>query len=385
MNHLAETEFNQDPLFTSKIPLIDLSEEKERQFLVDREEGEYLGHPDSVLLENGEIYVFYPKGHGKGPIVMKKSMDGGKSWSPRLKTPSSWQESQETPTIYRIEMSNGKSRLLLISGLPNAPGGFRTSVSDDNGLTWSEFRHFFADQGYDGIVAHASLTRLKKADGSFDDRWMGIFHDKNYNNWKTYLTFDEQGNEKWTTPERLLSEHDPIEKYAELCEIEVIRSPKGDQLALLARAQAKKTNAMVAFSNDEGMTWTAPRELPASLMGERHKAEYDPISGRLLVTFRQIIRRSREDLDDWKAADWMAWVGTYEDLLNNGEGQYRVRLMKDYTPSVRGGDCGYAGNVVLKDGTFVLTSYGYWDKNYPYPYIMTVRLKLSELDEKVAR
>ncbi len=31
--------------------------------------------------------------------------------------------------------------------------------------------------------------------------------------------------------------------------------------------------------------------------------------------------------------------------------------MKDYMPSRRGGDCGYAGNVVLEDGTFVLTSY----------------------------
>ena len=34
---------------------------------------------------------------------MKKSTDGGKTWSDRLHTPESWETSQETPTIYLIE------------------------------------------------------------------------------------------------------------------------------------------------------------------------------------------------------------------------------------------------------------------------------------------
>lgn len=58
-----------------------------------------------------------------------------------------------------------------------------------------------------------------------------------------------------------------------------------------------------------------------------------------------------------------------------------MRLMEDFTPSVRSGNTGYAGNVVLKDGTYVLTSYGYFDsQDTRAPYIVTVRLKLSELD-----
>lgn len=376
MNNLEVFNSDDDIMFNYTIPLKNLSEDKNNQFLADKEVGQYLGHPDSVLLDNGEILVFYPKGHGKGPIVMKRSSDGGRSWSHRLETPTSWEESQETPTIYKIEKSDGTKRLLLISGLPNSPGGFKTSYSDDDGQTWSEFKHFFKDQGFECLVAHASLTRLKSADGSFDHKWMGIFHDRSYNNWKTYLTFDENGNEVWSHPERLLIEHDSIEKYAQLCEIEVVRSPKGDELALIARAQAKVTNAMIAFSQDEGKTWTKPRELPASLMGERHKAEYDPTSGRLLITFRDIVRKSKTDFDDWVAGDWVAWVGTYDDLKYNREGQYRIILMKDYTPTRRSGDCGYAGNVVLEDGTFVLTSYGYWDKEYNNPYIVTVRVKI---------
>lgn len=357
-----------------KIKYVDLSEVKGGQYLVDREEDQYLGHPDSVLLEDGTIYTFYPKGHGRGPIIMKKSTDGGKTWSDRLATPPSWEDSQETPTIYLIEKPDGTTRLELISGLPRHPGGFRTAYSEDNGKTWTEFEHYF--EGLETVVAHASLTRLKNPDGSWQYKWMAVFHDHQYNNWKSYLTFDKNGKEQWSEPQRLLEEHDAIEKKAGLCEIEVLRSPDGSQLALLARAQHKITNAMIAFSDDEGETWTAPREMPDVLMGERHKAEYCPVTGKLLITFREIVRRERNGKkDEWIAGDWCAWVGTYDDLLNNRPGEYYVRLMKEYR-----GDCGYAGNVVLPDGTFVVTSYGYWDKTFEYPYIMTVRLKLSDLD-----
>jgi hypothetical protein len=42
-------------------------------------------------------------------------------------------------------------------------------------------------------------------------------------------------------------------------------------------------------------------------------------------------------------------------------------------------DCAYPGVEVLPDGTFVLTTYGHWTDGEP-PYIMSVRLKLEELD-----
>ncbi|MFC8298702.1 RICIN domain-containing protein [Micromonospora orduensis] len=364
------------------IPFLDLKDDTRRQVLTDRQAGQYLGHPDSVLLDDGRtIFAVYPMGHGTGQIILKRSDDGGRTWSGRLPTPASWATSKETPTLYKVVKPTGTTRLLLVSGLPASPGGFKTAYSDDNGRTWSEFTHHFADAGFAGFVAHATLVRLKKADGSWDFRYMGVFHDGGYNNWKTYLTFDAGGNAVWSTPTRLLAAHNAIEKYAGLCEIEIIRSPDGRQLALLARAQNKRTNAMVAFSNDEGNTWTEPREMQGALMGERHAATYDPASGRLVITFRDIIRNSVSNTGAWVAGDWVAWVGTYDDLVNSREGQYRVRLLEDFTPSVKSGDTGYAGNVVLPDGTFVLTSYGYFDPaDTSYPYIMTTRFSLKELD-----
>ena len=83
--------------------ILDLSNEIHRQVIVDQEHGQYLGHPSTVLLEDGKtILCVYPKGHGKGSIVYKKSTDGGLTWSKRLPTPSNWKTSKEVPTIHRV-------------------------------------------------------------------------------------------------------------------------------------------------------------------------------------------------------------------------------------------------------------------------------------------
>ena len=53
----------------------------------------------------------------------------------------------------------------------------------------------------------------------------------------------------------------------------------------------------------------------------------------------------------------MAWVGTYDDIVNGREGQYRVRLMDNH----HDWDCAYPGLELLPDGTFVTTTYGHWE------------------------
>ena len=137
---------------------------------------------------------------------------------------------------------------------------------------------------------------------------------------------------------------------------------------------------MVAFSDDEGETWSEPKELPRVLMGERHKAIYCPESGRLVVTYRDI-RRNEADDAAWIAGDWYARVGRFEDLEQGLEGQYRVRLMTDHTPTARAGDCGYAGLEALPDGTLVMAAYGQWDPEQPKEsFICSVRWALRKFD-----
>ncbi len=70
------------------IPIVDISGETQRQVIVDREKGQYLGHPTTVLLsDQTTLLTVDPKGHGRGAIVYKRSYDAGLTWGERLPTP----------------------------------------------------------------------------------------------------------------------------------------------------------------------------------------------------------------------------------------------------------------------------------------------------------
>lgn len=47
-------------------------------------------------------------------------------------------------------------------------------------------------------------------------------------------------------------------------------------------------------------------------------------------------------------------------------------------------DCAYPGVEVLPDGTFVTTTYGHWIEGES-PFIVSVRLKLSDIDVLAGR
>ena len=122
------------------------------------------------------------------------------------------------------------------------------------------------------------------------------------------------------------------------------------------------------FSNDEGVTWSKPEELPAALTGDRHQGLYAP-DGRLVISFRDRTHQSPTP------GDWVMWVGSYDDIVQRREGQYRVRLMDN----TKGADCTYPAVELLPDGTFVITTYGHWIKDQA-PFIVSVRFKLEEID-----
>jgi hypothetical protein len=345
------------------IPLIDLSGETGRQTVVDREPGQYLGHPTTVLLEDGRtVIAVYPKGHGRGAIVMKRSPDGGLTWSDRLPVPENWATSLETPTIHRAVGPDGTKRLILFSGLYPA----RMSVSEDDGLTWTPLEPLGE---WGGIVVMGSVVEREPGPG----RYLAMFHDdgrffraggqaEKPPVFTLYKTFSEDGGLSWSFPEAVLESRE-----IHLCEPGVVRSPDGTQLAALLRENSRTRNSHVIFSDDEGGSWSSPRELPAALTGDRHTAKYAP-DGRLLVSFRDMAHESPT------RGDWVAWVGTYEDIVAGREGQCRLRLM-DNTEDA---DCAYPGVEVLPDGTFVLTTYGHWIEGVE-PFIVSVRLKLEEL------
>ena len=352
---------------------VDWAGETHRQVVVDREQGQYLGHPTTVLLsDQRSILTVYPKGHGAGPIVMKRSDDGGLTWSERLPTPASWATSMETPTVFPVDLPDGRRRLIMFSGLYPV----RMARSDDEGETWTELEpigHF------GGVVAMSSVERLRSVDGEL----MALFHDdgrflrrptSRYERipdfeprFEVYKTISLDDGLTWSEPEVIAAHPE-----AHLCEPGLIRSPDGREIAVLLRENSRRFNSFVIFSRDEGRTWSRPVELPSSLTGDRHVGRYTP-DGRLFVTFRDQAPSS-----PWRG-DWVGWLGRYEDLQRGKRepwaGEVRVRLM-DNTYAA---DTAYPGLELLSDGAFVTTTYGHFTRGEE-PWVAAVRFTAAELD-----
>lgn len=343
------------------LPLfLDLANDLHRQVVVDRQAGQYLGHVSTVLLEDGRtMLATYPMGHGKGQIILKRSTDGGKTWSERLPVPDNWSTSLETPTIHRVlDPVTGKKRLIVWSGLYPA----RLAVSEDEGVTWSPLKPV-GDWG--GIVVMGSVERLK------DKSYVSVFHDdgrflakggKATGVFTLFQTFSLDGGMTWGTPQPIWTGGD-----VHLCEPGIIRSPDGKELAMLLRENRRRKNSHIMFSRDEAKTWSEPAEMNKALTGDRHTLRYAP-DGRLVCVFRDMAEGPTK-------GDFVAWVGRYADLRAGKPGQYRVRLLDNQDSW----DCGYPGLEILPDGTFVATTYGYWTKG-EQPYIRSVRFRLKELD-----
>jgi hypothetical protein len=250
------------------------------------------------------------------------------------------------------------SRLILFSGLYP----IRSSISEDNGAHWSPLAPI---GNFGGIVAMSSVLRLHNG------HYMAVFHDdgrffqkspKTPAAFIVYKTISRDGGLSWDPPE-------PIAQHpqAHLCEPGLLRSPDGKQIAMLLRENSRKFNSFVTFSSNEGASWSTPREVPADLTGDRHVAIYTR-SGKLFITFRDTANASPTK------GDWVAWLGTWDDIAYNRPGQLRLRLMKNH----KGADCAYPGLERLPDGTLVTTTYGHWIPNEP-PYIVSVRLQPDEL------
>ncbi|MBO5220426.1 MAG: exo-alpha-sialidase, partial [Clostridia bacterium] len=92
--------------------------------------------------------------------------------------------------------------------------------------------------------------------------------------------------------------------------------------------------------------------------------------GRLFVSLRDRCEGS----DTF--CDWVAWIGSYEDMVNGGEGDCRILMKKNYDAF----DCAYPALEMLADGTLLATTYGGWEPGVQQ-YILSLRLGTEELQK----
>lgn len=405
-----------DPLFIS----YDNNESK--FFVIDKESTIYLGQPTACTLKDGKtVFSVYPKSHAFGQLVLKKSIDGGHTWSDRLNVPDSFSTSLECPTIYRMEDAAGKSRLFIFTG--RYP--FRVAISEDNGESFSDFKTLgdfggyfistviplgsgkymalFHDEGQfinggnefkmivyrtgAGTDKRTSLYTYRSNDGgrSYEkvpfayphnprvvcpgEHWekiyeayqSNVFPDRHY---ELYSIITTDGGLTWSAPQMICSH-----PCAQLCEPWAIKSHDGKEIAVFLRDNSRKYNSFVIRSHDDGQTWSEPTQVCNGLTGDRHVAVYLP-DGRLFVTFRDMHE------DSVLKGSWVAWVGTYQDAVSGNNGDCKILIKRNFGPC---GDCGYPAVEKLADGTLLLISYGRWTEK-DNPYILACRLSPDDIE-----
>lgn len=342
-------------------PLVDLSQETERHVIIAAGTPDtYQGHPTTCLMADGKsMWAVWTLNHGGPCGPMKKSLDGGLTWSELLPYPEGWDECRNCPSIYRLTDRQGKERLSILCGGPRT---MRQIISEDNGVTWNGP----IDLGFECVMAFCGIMPLK------DGRHLGLFHKGPGGRDRTPLivlrSISDDGGLTWGEP-KVVAEvpgRDP-------CEPAMIRSPDGNQILCLMRDNKHAGHSLMMKSDDEGETWSTPVDTPWGLSGDRHQPRYAS-DGRMVVPFRDMAPGSPT------RGHFVAWIGTYEDAVNGRPGQCRVKLLHSYA----GSDCGYPGLEVLPDGTMVATTYVKYKPGEAKHSVVSVRFKMADIDAKLA-
>jgi hypothetical protein len=352
------------------VKFVDISQLTGRQSMVAQgTKTVYNGQPTTVLLPDGRtMYCVWTYGHGGKLGPMKRSDDGGLTWSELLPVPDNWATTTNCPTIYRLVDPHGKARLFVFAGHgPDEGKTMHRSYSEDDGKTWTPMAKtglggtampFCTIEPIDGGKRLLGMTNIRRPGETKDPRSNVIAQ-----------SISEDGGLTWSTPWRIVLDIPDLKP----CEPEVIRSPNGKQLLCIMRENVKRVSLFMT-SNDEGRTWSKPKATPPTLYGDRHKAKYAP-DGRLVICFRDTGKTSPT------RNHFVAWVGTYDDIVKRRPGQYRLKLLHNY----RVWDCGYPGVEVLPDGTIVATTYLKYTDGPEKNSVVSTRFNLAELDAVAAQ
>ena len=359
--------------FHDELPIIDLSHDADRQTVIaSGADGVYQGHPTTVVAPDGTIFCVWTIKHGGKCGPMAKSADGGKTWT-RCDNimPENYGKSHcNCPTLQTVIRPDGGTNLVVFSA---KKGGCGIVISPDGGQSWWEAPTAKLSAGMpptgcmmlkDGTAALFGQIRNDpnvKTDRATDDQsiWMSLSKD---------------GGWTWG-PMRIVASV----PQKNLCEPFCLRSPDGNELCLLIRENRHTARSMMCFSRDEGQTWPEPVDTCWGLSGDRHEGIQLP-DGRWLIAFRD------RALNSSTYGQYVAWVGTYDDIRNGRPGQYRIHLLHHCG---RGGwaacDTGYSGVELLPDGTIICTTYTkHWDDERLHSVVCT-RFNMAEIDAKFAK
>jgi len=345
-----------------ELPLVDISGQRRRHTVIAAGTKEvYQGHATTLLMpDNRTLFAVWSIEHGGACGPMARSDDAGRTWT-RLDAslPAGFAKHRNCPSLYRIVDGQGRERLWVFSG----SRGMERLLSEDGGRTWVEMPAL----GFKCGMPFTGMVRLQDGRTAAFGQMRASGVDQG-----AVMSVTADGGLTWSPP-RLIAQ----QAGKDLCEPFVLRSPDGRELCCLMRENRHSGTSMMCFSRDEGETWTAAEDTAWGLTGDRHEG-VQVADGRWVIAFRD------RALGSSTYGQFVAWVGTYEDIRLRRPGQFRIKLLHHYGGPRDGynwasADTGYPGMELLPDGTIVATTYiKYWDDERRHSVVST-RFKLDEL------
>lgn len=358
-----------------------------------------ISFPTAVLsnVSPGEIVAGYIRtSNASRSVELIRSLDGGRTWLPEVADDRWDREVGRSLSLFNLGRPDASVRIGLglrrkrdaqnLNSLMMFSGGSPIVVSSSytNGEHWSRFN----PTGEFGGFRVSSVIRLGSG------RIMALFHDDgrflfpeddapDLRKSVIYKMYSSDGGLTWSDPEVALK-HNLYGLYDAV----VIRSPaRRDNDLILIAGQRGTGTACIAFSSDDGDSWSYPVALSHRLHGDRFAI--GTLKRKLFVAFRDLCCMLENGQPNPTFGDLVLWTGDRRDLARGGRSGVKVRLADNYPvvgaidhSDLKFSDLGYISLLPMKRNEIVVITSGRWDTE-ELPSVRAIIFDPSELRREV--